>query len=185
MSGEELTLYERASAWLAYGWEFLVLIPNWIPMAVSVASLAVSLAAYRRGAKPKWPKAWLEQVGVGTDGYSLRLVIENNTEHPIRVVSVSRKNGELIGTRLERPLVGANPWNPNQRSFYEYHKSFSPNSEVVPGSRFETEFSLSFSDTKTMSVPCIICSMYSNRLPSKCKNMAVLSMAPMAKPRQI
>lgn len=186
MNWLDWTIAEQASAWLVYVWEFVVLIPNWIPMVVSVASLAISFAAFRRGAKPKWPKVWVEQTAVGDGGFSLRLVVENVTEYPIRLLSIRRKdNNGLIGTRLEKARVGADPWDPDLESYYEYQSLVSLNSEVSPGSRFETAFALSFSDTKAMSVPCIICSMYSNRLPSKCKNIAVLTMAPMERPKQI
>nr|KIU68413.1 hypothetical protein TR92_11105 [Brucella anthropi] len=176
--GDEFTLAERASVFLAYAWGALAQIPGWIPMATSLASLCISYAAFRRGAPPIWPRIWLQQKSAGDAGFTFILHVENDTDYPIVLDSIRSKDRSR-----KIAVVDMSAW--LSLGDYGWSNLLEIGSEVAPRKSLDISIVLRYSDTKAMSVPVMLCSIKAIRRTIKCKTIPVANIAPIAKPKQI
>ncbi|MFC4216465.1 hypothetical protein ACFP4H_19935 [Pseudophaeobacter arcticus] len=69
----------------------------WTPTALSLFSLAVSFAAIRRTTPPpKTPRGWTEVVGHGEKGSTYLVCIENHTDKPFGLLSLTSTSGPFL-----------------------------------------------------------------------------------------
>ncbi|WP_133240368.1 hypothetical protein [Pararhodobacter oceanensis] len=155
----------------SFGW--LDAAVTWLPILISSGALWVSYLAYTRSAPPTMPNVWAEFGGRGEKGATIKLVVNNRTDLPVRVQGYSVKGYKAAPYPFQRlePKPGQ-AWFA-QSGFVppEWLKFVISGSDVLPGKALEERIAVPIIDTKENTTLSICFSISINRRTIKTKKI--------------